>query len=331
MRPQMQRREFITLLGGAAALWPLTPHAQQSGTRRIGVLANLDEGDPEDREEVGVFRKHLEQLGWVEGRNIEVEIRRTVGSPDRARAFAAELVGLKPEAILVIGGTAAVALQRETRSLPIVFVTDTDPVAAGWVPSLARPGGNVTGFTFFERSLGPKWLELLKQIAPEVARVTILSADNPQSRVVLPTIEAALPSFGLLGTVARVHDATEIEQAIDIAAREPNTGLVVLASTVAYVHRESIIARASRYRLPSVYTNSVFCRSGGLLSYGTDRADQFRKAANYVDRILRGDKAADLPVQTPTKFEMVVNLKTARALGISLPPLLLAIADEVIE
>ena len=326
----MNRREIITLMGGAAAAWPAVARAQER-VRRIGVLTTLPEDDVEGRALLDAFRHRLEELGWVEGHNAKFEVRHTIGNPERALAFAAEFASMKPGAVLVIGGTASAALLKQTRTVPAVFITDTDPVATGWVTSLARPGGNATGFVSFEVTQGPKWLEMLKEVAPTTARVFIFSSDNPQSRVVLPTIEAALPKFGVSGINTYIHDSTEIDRRFQEAAGQPNVGLLVLASTVALVHRDLIVAQASQRRLPAVYTNSIFVRSGGLISYGIDRPDQFRQAAGYVDRILRGEKPADLPVQGPTKYELVINLKTAKALGLTLPQSLLVRADEVIE
>jgi putative tryptophan/tyrosine transport system substrate-binding protein len=331
----VKRRAFISLLGGAATLpilQPLTARAQQGEhPRRVGVLTTLAENDLEDRAWLGAFRQRLQELGWVEGRNVQFAYRRTMGRPDLAETFASEIVASRPDMILIFGGTATSALLKQTRTVPAIFVMDTDPVQAGFVASLARPGGNATGFTSFERTLGPKWLELLKQIAPGIDRVVILHSDNPQATVVLPTIEAALPLFKLQVTDAIVHDAKEIERAIDETAGHAHVGLLVLASTVAFLNRDLITARAASLRLPAVYTNSVFIRSGGLLSYGVDRLEQFRQAAGYADRILRGEKPADLPVQTPIKFELIINLKTAKTLGLDIPSTLLALADEVIE
>jgi putative ABC transport system substrate-binding protein len=321
----MRRREFITLLGGAAA-WPRMAQAQPGQMRRIGVLMNLAENDPEQQALLAVFRQRIRDLGWVEGRNIHIEYRWTVGSPDRARTYAAQLVGLKPDLILVSGGTALSALLQETRSVPIVFVGTGAP----FIANLARPSGNATGFTVSEPTISTKLLEMLKEIAPGITQVVILSSDNPSSTVVLPPVEAAIAPFGLQATVAHVHDAVEIEQAIGAAARETNVGLLVLGGSVAAVHRELIIALAARYRLPAAYNSGVFPRNGGLLSYGPDRID-YREVASYVDRILRGEKPADLPVQAPTKFELVINIKTAKALGLTVPVTLQATADEVIE
>jgi putative ABC transport system substrate-binding protein len=329
----MRRREFITFLGGAAAAWPLPARAQQDGrVRRVGVLMNLAEDDPEERAELAAFRQRLRQLGWVEGHNIELIYRWTVGSAARARTLAAELVGIKPDVILVNGGNGIAALLEVTRSVPIVFVANTDPVATGLVASLARPGGNVTGFTgAFEASFAPKWLQLLKELAPGISRVLILNSENLQSSVLLPAIEAAAPALGLETMVARVHDAAEIEQAIDASARQSNIGLLVMPSALPTVHRDLIVLLAARNRLPAVYGHSAFPRSGGLISYSVDRVDFQQKAAAYVDRILRGEKPADLPVQAPTKFELIINLKAAKALGLTIPPTLLVFADGVIE
>jgi len=263
--------------------------------------------------------------------NIQLDYRRTAGSPDRARAFAKELIDTKPDVILVSGGTALSAIMKETRSVPIVFVALVDPVAAGFVSSLARPGGNATGFTGFEPAIGAKWLEMLKEIAPNIKHAVILTSENPISSVMLPLVEAAVPSFGLRSTVARVHDAVEIERAIDASALEADVGLLVLAGTVGLVHRDLIIALAARHRLPAIYTEAVFSRTGGLISFGYYRVDDFRNAASYVDRILRGEKPSELPVQGSTKFELIVNLKTAKKLGIEISPTLLSRADEVIE
>jgi putative ABC transport system substrate-binding protein len=238
---------------------------------------------------------------------------------------------MKPDVILVSGGTALSSVMKETRSVPIVFVALVDPVAAGFVSSLARPGGNATGFTGFEPTIGAKWLEMLKEIAPRIKRAVILTSDNPISAVALPMVTSAVPSFGLEATIAHVHDAAEIEQAIAASAREPDCGLLVLAGTVGLVHRDVIIALAARHRLPAIYTESVFCRSGVLISFGYDRVNDFRNAASYVDRILRGEKPGELPVQGSTKFELIINLKTAKTLGIEIPPMMLSRADEVIE
>ena len=326
------RRQFISALGTTVAAWPLAARAQQpERMRRIGVLMNLAENDPEGQENIAAFLDRARQLGWVEGRNLQIEYRWTIGSPDRARAFAAELVNAKPDVILGNGGTALTALTQATRLVPIVFVAGIDPVALGIVSSLARPGGNATGFSAHERTVGGKWLDLLREIAPKVTRVTILNFDNPSSSVVLPMLEAAAASLNVEASVAHVHDGAEIERAINASAAASNAGLLVLSGTIGTVHRDLIIALAARSRLPAIYPSKVFSRSGGLFSYGFDRADDFRKAASYVDRILKGEMPADLPVQLTTKFDLTINLKTAKALGLTVPNTLLVSADEVIE
>jgi putative ABC transport system substrate-binding protein len=324
----MKRREFITLVGGAAVAWSRIAQAQQPGQmRRIGVLMNLAENDPEGQAQLAAIRQRLRDMGWLEGRNIRIEFRWTAASADRARALAAELVGTKPDVVLAIGGTALSALLRETRSVPIVFVGQGDQ----FVSSLARPGGNATGFTAPESTMSTKSLEMLKEIAPGITRVVIMSSDNPNSSVVLPPLEAAAASIGVPANVAHVHDAGEIEQAIEAAARESNVGLLVLGGSVFAAHRDLIIALAARHRLPAIYGPGVFPRSGGLISYGHDMIDDFPQAVSYLDRILRGEKPVDLPVQAPTRLKLVINLKTAKALGLTVPPNLLATADEVIE
>ena len=328
----MRRREFITLLGGAAVAWPLAARAQENKRpRRVGVLTTLAESDPEDQLVLGTFRSRLAELGWIEGQTVEFIYRRTMGIPERAQVFASELAGLNPDVILSVGGTATSALVRASITVPAVFVSDTDPVAAGFVASMAHPGGNITGFSSFERTLGTKWLQILKTIAPDITRVVIVRSDNPYAKVTLPTILAALPSFHLQATDAIIRDAVSVEQAIDTAAKMSGVGLIVLASTIGLVNRDAIIAGAATHRLPAVYTNSTFARSGGLVSYGIDRVHQFQEAGGYIDRILHGEKPADLPVQTPSKFELVINMKTARLLGLDVDPTLLALADEVIE
>jgi putative ABC transport system substrate-binding protein len=327
----MRRREVITLLGGAAA-WPLAARAQPAGpTQRVGVLTALPESDPEGEALVATFRARIRELGWVEGRNIQLEYRRTLGSADRALTLATELVAMKPDVILASGGTALSALMRVSRAVPIVFVGAADPVELGYVASLARPGGNATGFTAFAHEIGPKWLEILKEIAPDITRVLLLNPNNPASTLLLPRIQDAAPALGVQVSVAEVRDAAEIAQAIDAHARAANTGLLVAGSSLATVHRNLIIDLAARHRMPAAYADSAFPRSGGLFSYAIDRKEEFRKAASYAHRILQGEKAGDLPVQTPTKFELVINLKTAQALGLPVPLSLRGRADEVIE
>jgi putative ABC transport system substrate-binding protein len=328
----MKRREFITLLGGAAATWPLAVRAQQGERmRRIGVLLNLAENDPVGQSNLAKLQERLSQLGWRQGFNLELVPRWTAGSPALAQDFARELLRMQPDVVVANGGTATSAALKETRSVPIVFITDGDPVRMGFVASLGRPGGNATGFTGFETTIGPKRLQLLKEIASETSRVVVLNSENPQSLTLLPTIQAAAPKLGIELTIAEVHNAADVERAIETSARESNVGLMALSSGVATVHRDLIIALAAQHRLPCLYAEAVFPRAGGLISYGIDRDDLFRRAAAYADRILRGEKPEGLPVQAPTKFELVINIKTAKALGLEVPETLLLSADEVIE
>ena len=329
----MRRREFITLLGGAAATWPLGARAQQpERMRRIGVLMNRAADNPEGQAAVAAFRQALEQLGWSDGRNVRIDIRWGVNDVERDRRDAAELVALAPDVILASGTLSVAALQHVTSSLPIVFVGVTDPVGAGLVDTLARPGGNVTGFMLLEYSSSGKWLELLTQIAPSVKRVGVLrDTANPAGIAQFGAIQSAAQSLGVEVSPVNVRDAGEIERAVAAFARSANGGLIVTGSASASVHRDLIIALAAKYKLPAVYGNRYMVTDGGLISYGADAIDQYRRAADYVDRILRGEKPADLPVQAPTKFELVINLKTAKALGLTVPPALLARADEVIE
>ena len=329
----MNRREFITLLGGAAA-WPLAAQAQQGERmRRIGVLAPLPETDAEGQARIAALRKGLQDWGWTEGRNIQIDYRATAGDPARARAYAAEIVGLKPDVIVVAAVSELLsALKRETSTIPIVFTQIHDPVASGFVASLARPGGNLTGFSLFDASTAAKWLELLRQIAPSVTRAGIIyDPGSPSSRDLLPAIEPAAPSLGLRLTRFGVRNAAEIERAVGEFAAEAGGGLIVVPGSVIVVHRELIVALEARYRLPAVHALRYFVTLGGLASYGVDNIDLYRRTASYVHRILKGEKPADLPVQAATKFELVINLKTAKSLGLEIPPSLLARADEVIE
>jgi putative ABC transport system substrate-binding protein len=328
----MKRREFISLLGAAAA-WPLAARAQQrEKMRRIGVLLSLSDSDPEGRRRVDAFRQGLESHGWTEGRNIQIEYRRTGSSPERARAYAAELVAMEPEVIFAAPTFIVAALQRETRTVPVVFAQVNDPVGAGFVSSLARPGGNMTGFALLEFATGAKWVELLKQMSPSVTRAIVLyDTGNPDSPGFLPMILAAGRSYGVDIFPAAVRNAAEVERAIADFAREANSGLIPIPSPALVEHRDLVISLATRLRLPNVYAYAYYPRNGGLASYGADNIDGYRRAASYVDRILSGEKPADLPVQNPTKYELVINLKTAKALGLTVPPALLATADEVIE
>jgi putative ABC transport system substrate-binding protein len=327
----MKRREFITLLGGAAA-WPLAARAQQPDrVRRIGALYILGPDDQEAHARNVVFEQSLQQLGWTVGRNLQIDYRLAGGDPDRLRRYAEELVALAPDVIMSVGSVPIGPLLQATRTIPIVFSNVADPVGAGFVQSLARPGGNVTGFTNFEYSMSGKWVELLKQIAPHVSRVAVLRDS---------TVAAGLGQFGAIQTVAQslgvdltpvgVRDAVEIEHGITAFARSPDVGLIVTAGGLA-ARRDVIIGLASRHKLPAVYPFRYYAVDGGLMSYGPETHDPIRRAAGYVDRILKGEKPADLPVQAPTKYELVINLKTAKALGLDVPPTLLARADEVIE
>jgi putative tryptophan/tyrosine transport system substrate-binding protein len=326
----MRRREFITFFGSAAAAWPLAARAQQAERiRRIGVLMSLAADDPEDQARVAAFRQGLQQLGWTDGRNIRIDYRWGAGEPDRYRKYAAELVALGPDVILATGDATG-PLQQATHTVPIVFVLVADPVSAGYVGSLARPGGNTTGFSFIEYGISGKWLELLKQIAPGVTRVAVLRDPVvPTGIGQLDAIQSVAPSFGVELIPVGVRDAGEIERAITKLARKPNGGLIVTATSLTIIHRELIVALAARQRLPAIC--GFYVTAGGLISYAPDTIDQYRRAAAYVDRILKGEKPADLPVQNPTKFKLVVNLKTANALGLDVPLSLQVAADEVIE
>jgi putative ABC transport system substrate-binding protein len=328
----MKRREFITLVGGAVAAWPLAAHAQQNERmRRIGVLMALSANDPEGQARVAAFLQGLQELGWSVGRNVIVDSRWSTGHDD-ARKYAAELVALAPEVILANGSPALAPLVQITRTVPIVFTNVVDPVGAGYVDSLARPGGNITGFAVYEYSLSGKWLQLLKEIAPGVTRVAVLRdpsiASGPGQFAAIQTVA---PSLGVELRPFDVRDEAEIEHAITAFAQNPNSGLIVTGSPLAVSHRDLIITLAARHRLPAVYFLHSFAAAGGLISYGPDLLDPLRRAAGYVDRILKGEKPADMPVQAPTKYELVINLKTAKALGLTIPPSVLARADEVIE
>jgi putative ABC transport system substrate-binding protein len=333
----IRRREFIAALGGAAAapalLQPLAARAQQpSRMRRIGVLMNLAADDSEGQVRYAAFLQGLEQSGWTVGRNARIDLRWAAGDATRTGTYVAEMVALAPDVILANGRTVLGPLVRATRTIPVVFVQVSDPVGAGYVASLARPGGNATGFTVFEFSMSGKWLELLKQIAPRVTRAAVLrDPTNPATTGQFGAIQAVAPSFGVELTPVDLRDASDIERAVAAFAQEPNGGLILTSSAFTTVHRELIIALAARYRLPAIYPFRYHVAGGGLISYGPDNIDQYRRAAGYVDRILKGEKPADLPVQTPTKFELAINLKTAKALGLTVPAQLLARADEVIE
>jgi putative ABC transport system substrate-binding protein len=329
----LRRRQFITLLGGAAVAWPLAAGAQQGDrVRRIGVLMPGDENDPVYKPRVSAFIQALADLGWTDGRNMRLDLRWAGPEINRIGPLAQELVGLQPDVILTNATPATVAVQRETRTIPIVFASVADPVASGIVGRLDRPSGNVTGFAILEATLGGKWLELLLEIAPGLKRAAILfNPDNTPFSVYMPSFETAARSLQVVPIIAPVHSDAEIETATASLGREPGGGLVVLAGRFTTVHRVPIILAAVRNNIPALYNDSHFARDGGLLSYGNDRMDTFRRAATYVDRILRGAKPGDLPVQLPVKYEMVLNLKTAKALGLTVPPSIRLRADEVIE
>ena len=328
----MRRREFISLLGGAAVLWPLAANAQSDRVRRVGYLSTLAQSDLEDQSWIKELVQRLQELGWTNGRNVQVDFRFSDADAARTSMLATELIELRPDVVLAAGALAATALRQQTLSVPIVFVRVVDPVSAGFVTNLARPEGNITGFTNFEFSVGGKWLQLLKECAPGVDRIAVVfDPANPTWAAYLRTIEAAAPSFGVRLIPAGVRDAAEITQRVGAFARDPNGALVVLPSPVTLRHREAIIVAAARQRLPTIYPYRVFTVNGGLMSYGPDLLDSNRRAASYVDRILRGAKVAELPVQQPVKYELTINIKTAMALGVIIPPSVLAIADEVIE
>ena len=329
----MKRREFITLLGGAAAAWPLAVRAQQrEKMRRVGVLMSLAADDPEVLARVTAFAQGLQELGWRIGRDVRIDYRWAAADAASFHRHAQELLTLTPDVIIAAASPSVVALQQATRTVPIVFVSVPDPVGAGLVESLAHPGGNTTGFTIFEYSISGKWLELLKEIAPRVRRKAVIRD---------PLLTSGTAQFGVTQSVAHslgaeltpvgARGADEIERGLSTFAREPNGGVIVTASPLARVHRNLIITLAARHRLPAVYSDPTFASEGGLLAYGPDRVELYRRAATYVDRILKGEKPADLPVQTPTKYELVINLKTSKTLGLDLPASLLARADEVIE
>jgi putative tryptophan/tyrosine transport system substrate-binding protein len=329
----MKRRAFIRLLGGGAAALPRIARAQRvQRQRQIGVLLGLAENDAEGRARLGGFVQTLQQLGWTDGENIQIVVRYTEGDSDRARGLAAELVALAPDVILTSGASTVGTMLQATRSVPIVFAGVADPVGAGFVDSLAQPGGNATGFTSYEYSISGKWLDLLKEIAPVVKRVAVLRDPTVSAGTGLfGAIQTAAPSFGVELSPINVHDAAEIERAVTAFARAGNGGLIATTSAQVLAHRDLIIALAARHKLPAVYYARFWVTGGGLACYGPDYIDPYRRAAGYVDRILKGEKPADLPVEAPTKYELVINLATARALGLNVPPTLLARATDVIE
>jgi putative ABC transport system substrate-binding protein len=330
----MKRREFIRLVGGAAVGWSFAAHAQQlDRIRRLGVLMAIAESDADAKKGIGILEQTLQELGWKVGANIRIDYRWGNGDPERIQTFAKELVDLQPDVLIGHSTPSSKGLLKQTHSIPIVFLTVTDPMGQGLVSSLSRPGRNITGFSVFEFSLGTKWLETLKQITPGVRRVTaIFNPDTaPYYELYLRSINAGTPSLGIESIAAQVHSLTDIENAIRKVGSEPESGLFVLPDSHNVVHRKRIIELAAQYRLPAIYYFRYFASDGGLISYGPDEMDLFRRTAGYVDQILRGANPGDLPVQQPTKFELVINLKTAKVLGIAVPQALLVAADEVIE
>ena len=329
----MRRRDVINLLGGATVFWPFVARAQRNEKiRRVGVLMNLTETDPEGQARIAAFLQGMVQIGWMDGRNVQIDTRWGAGDPERLRKYAAELVAQSPDVIVASTAVSVDALQLATRTVPIIFVQVVDPVGGDYVESLSHPGKNTTGFSNFEYGMSGKWLELLKELVPRVTRVAVIrdpamTAGTAQ----LGAIQAVAPSFGVELVPVSVRDTGKIEDAVSAFARSSGGGLVVTASPWAVLNRRTIIALAARHRLPAVYSQRVFVIDGGLVAYGPDRVDQYRRAAAYVDRILKGEKPADLPVQAPTKYELAINLKTARTLGLTVPPSVLSRADEVIE
>jgi putative tryptophan/tyrosine transport system substrate-binding protein len=329
----MRRREFVSLLGGAAAAWPVAARAQQpERVRRVGVLMPLAADDPQSLRRLTAFVQGLQQLGWTDSRNVRIDVRWAAGDPDRFRSYAAELVALAPDVILAGAVSSMMPLQQATRSVPLVFVQVTDPVGAGFVASLARPGGNATGFTLFEFGVSAKWLELLKQMDPRLTRVAVLR--DPSSSTGMgqfAAMQGVAPALGVELSPIGVSDSGEIERTMAEFARESNGGLILVPTAQTLIHRELIITLVARHRLAAIYPYRYFVTAGGLMCYGPDEIEQYRRAAGYLDRILKGEKPADLPAQAPTKYELVINLKTAKALSLEVPPSRLATADEVIE
>jgi putative ABC transport system substrate-binding protein len=325
----IRRRQFMTLLGGAAAAWPLAAQAQQFG--RIAVLDGRNEGDLEVKAELAGFRQGLESLGWSEGHNVRIDYRFAAGRIDQIPVLAKELVALQPDVILSQGTAITAALQRQSRSIPIVFVLVSDPIGSGYIATLARPGSNLTGFLMYEASITGKWLAMLKEIAPSIARVALLVGPTTAYQYFMRAAASVAPSLAMELVPSLVENTANIERAIESLSREPNGGLVLPPDNTTLLHRDLIIALAAQHRLPAAFGFSSFVKAGGLMSYGADPIDMYRRAASYIDRILRGEKPADLPVQAPVKYETALNLKTAKALGLTVPPGLLAIADEVIE
>ena len=329
----MRRREFIRVFGGVAATWPLAARAQQpERMRRVGLLLGYSEGDAEGQASVAAFRQRLQELGWTEGHNIRIDMRWAGADPNKARSFAKELIGMKPDVVVPSSNLVTEIVQQETQTIPVVFVFVGDPVGSGFVTNVARPGGNLTGFPVFETAIAGKWVEIFHEIAPNVGRVGfIIVPETPAHVGFLHAAEAASLPLQIKLIPLAVHNASEIERAVSEFAREPNGGLIVVPHAVTVEHRNDILGLAARYHLPALYSLRNVAQSGGLISYGTNPIDPFRHGATYVDRILKGEKPGDLPVQLPTKYELIINLKTAKSLGLIVPPSLLARADEVIE
>jgi len=328
----MQRRDFITLLGGAAATWPFAARAQQpEPMRRIGILTGIAGEDAQTKVRITAFLQELQKFGWTEGRNLRIDLRGGAGNIVDTRKYAKELVALAPDVILASGATPVALLLEATRTVPIVFTIVVDPMGAGFIEKLSRPGGNATGYMMFDYSLSGKWVELLKQVAPGVTQAAVLRDSSSAGVGQFAVIQAVAPSLGLEVSAINVSDAREIDRAVTAFAREPNGGLIVTAGPLTVVHRDLIVTLAARHKLPAIYFDRTPVAGGGLMSYGPDLVGQFRQAASYVDRILKGEKPASLPVQAPNRYELVINLKTAKALGIAVPPTLLARVDEVIE
>ncbi len=327
------RRQFISALGGAAAVWPLAARAQPpERMRRIGVVMGYKESDPEAQALVAAFRQELQKLGWTEGRNIQIDVRYATDDPDQVRALAVDLMGLKPDLMVSNSNFVTAILQAEVRTVPLLFISVGEPIGSGFVTNIARPTGNVTGFANYEPSMGSKWLETLREIAPRVVTVGfILHPETPANVVLLKAAEAAAPLLNVKVAALGVHNADEIAREVSAFAAEPNRGLIICPHAVTFANGDLIVALSARYRLPAIYAFPIYARAGGLISYGLDPIDQFRQGAAYADRILRGTKPAELPVQYPTKFELVVNLKTAKVLGLTIPESFLLRADEVIE
>ena len=331
MKPSIERRAFLTALGGAAVAWPLAARAQQP--RRIGILMNTDATDKLHQSYLASFVGGLRNLGWIEAQNLRIELRWTEGDAERARTAATELLQLSPDVILASSTRNLSALLKQGPTMPIVFIQVSDPVAQGFVSSLAHPGGNITGFIAFEVSMGGKWVDLLKQMAPNLKRVALVfnPEASPQSKFFLDSVKAAAPSFGVEVAAAPLHDDAGIESAIATLSRQPDTGLIFPPDGFMELHSKQIVEIVARHRLPAIYVEGNYLEDGGLMSYDQNFDEQFRQAASYVDRILKGAKPGDLPIQLPTKFKLVINLTAAKALGLTVPPTLLALADEVIE